>query len=86
MKKIIFTALAILVIATSLIAINKRMNKGNLMDNTNTYTVIAPNGNIIEIDKKTNLIVSKNIANDEAYLKEKSQYATSSRSCSQASP
>ena len=37
MKKIVFTALAILVIAISLIAVNKRMNKGNLMDNNNTY-------------------------------------------------
>ena len=80
MKKIIFAALAILVIATSLIAINKRMNKGNLMDKNNTHIVIAPNGDEIEVDKKTNLIASKNIANDEAYLKEKSQMLLDSRS------
>ena len=60
------------------------MSKENLMDNT--YTVIAPNGNIIEIDKKTNLIVSKNIANDEAYLKEKSQMLLDSRSILDSSP
>ena len=86
MKKIIFTALAILVIATSLIAINKRMNKGNLMDNNNTYIVIAPNGDKIEFDKKTNLIASKNIANDEAYLKEKSQMLLEARSILDSSP
>ena len=51
-----------------------------------TYTVIAPNGNIIEIDKKTNLIASKNIANDEAYLKEKSQMLLDSRSILDSSP
>ena len=50
------------------------------------YTVIAPNGNIIEIDKKTNLIVSKNIANDEAYLKEKSQMLLQARSILDSSP
>ena len=51
-----------------------------------TYTVIAPNGNIIEIDKKTNLIASKNIANDEAYLKEKSQMLLQARSILDSSP
>ena len=60
------------------------MSKENLMDNT--YTVIAPNGNIIEIDKKTNLIVSKNIANDEAYLKEKSQMLIEAHSILDSSP
>ena len=60
------------------------MSKENLMDNT--YTVIAPNGNIIEIDKKTNLIVSKNIVNDEAYLKEKSQMLLEARSILDSSP
>ena len=85
MKKIIFIIIAILV-AGSLLIINKGnlMSKENLMDNT--YTVIAPNGNIIEIDKKTNLIVSKNIANDEAYLKEKSQMLLDSRSILDSSP
>ncbi|OUT15546.1 thioredoxin reductase [Campylobacter concisus] len=86
MKKIVFTALAILVIAISLIAINKRMNKGNLMDNNNTYIVIAPNGNMIEIDKKTNLIASKNIKNDSAYLEEKSQMLIQARSILNSSP
>ncbi|WP_459827197.1 thioredoxin reductase [Campylobacter concisus] len=86
MKKIIFAALAILVIAISLIVVNKRMNKGNLMDNNNTYMVIAPNGDKIEFDKKTNLIASKNIANDEAYLKEKSQMLLDSRSILDSSP
>ncbi|WP_149715180.1 thioredoxin reductase [Campylobacter concisus] len=85
MKKIIFIIIAILV-AGSLLIINKGnlMSKENLMDNT--YTVIAPNGNIIEIDKKTNLIVSKNIANDEAYLKEKSQMLLQARSILDSSP
>ena len=88
MKKIIFIIIAILAVIASALFINKgkTMNKGKLMDNTNTYTVIAPNGNIIEIDKKTNLIVSKNIANDEAYLKEKSQMLLDSRSILDSSP
>ena len=81
MKKIIFIIIALLVAGSLLI-----INKGNLMDNTNTYTVIAPNGNIIEIDKKTNLIASKNIANDEAYLKEKSQMLLQARSILDSSP
>ena len=85
MKKIIFIIIALLV-AGSLLIISKGklQDKGNLMDNT--YTVIAPNGNIIEIDKKTNLIVSKNIANDEAYLKEKSQMLLEARSILDSSP
>ena len=87
MKKIIFITLAILAVAVvAVISKGKLQDKGNLMDNTNTYTVIAPNGNIIEIDKKTNLIVSKNIANDEAYLKEKSQMLLDSRSILDSSP
>ena len=82
MKKIIFITLAILIVVASALFINKEktMNKGNLMDNTNTYIVIAPNGNKIEIDKKTNLIASKNIKNDSAYLKEKSQMLLEARS------
>ena len=70
MKKIIFITLAILVVIASALFISKEktMNKGNLMDNTNTYTVIAPNGDKIEFDKKTNLIVAE----------KKSQYAASS--------
>ena len=80
MKKIIFIIIAILVVGSLLI-----INKGNLMSKE-IYTVIAPNGNIIEIDKKTNLIVSKNIANDEAYLKEKSQMLLQARSILDSSP
>ena len=80
MKKIIFIIIALLVAGSLLI-----INKGNLMDKE-IYTVIAPNGNIIEIDKNTNLIVSKNIANDEAYLKEKSQMLLQARSILDSSP
>ncbi|WP_103618721.1 thioredoxin reductase [Campylobacter concisus] len=87
MKKIIFTALAILVIATSLIAINKRMNKGNLMDNNNTYMVIAPNGEEVLFDKETNLIVSKTKDdNTTKYFKEKSQMLLEARSILDSSP
>ena len=87
MKKIIFIIIAILAVtAVVVISKGKLQDKGNLMDNTNTYTVIAPNGNIIEIDKKTNLIASKNIANDEAYLKEKSQMLLQARSILDSSP
>ena len=80
MKKIIFIIIALLVAGSLLI-----INKGNLMTKE-TYTVIAPNGNIIEIYKKTNLIASKNIANDEAYLNEKSQMLLQARSFLDSSP
>ena len=80
MKKITFIIIALLVAGSLLI-----INKGNLMSKE-TYTVIAPNGNIIEIDKKTNLIASKNIANDEAYLNEKSQMLLQARSILDSSP
>ena len=87
MKKIIFTALAILVIAISLIAINKRMNKGNLMDNNNTYIVIAPNGEEVLFNKETNLIVSKTKDdNTTKYFKEKSQMLLEARSILDSSP
>ena len=81
MKKIIFIIIALLVAGSLLI-----INKENLMDSTNTYTIIAPNGNIIEIDKKSNLIVSKNIKNDSAYLEEKSQMLLQARSILDSSP
>jgi len=55
MKKIVFIIIALLVAGSLLI-----INKGNLMDNTNTYTVIAHNGREVKFDKKTNLIVSEN--------------------------
>ena len=87
MKKIIFTALAILVIAISLIEINKRINKGNLMDNNNTYIVIAPNGEEVLFDKKTNLIVSKTKDdNTTKYFEEKSKMLLEARSILDSSP
>ena len=87
MKKIIFIIIALLaVIVVAVISKGKLQDKGNLMDNNNTYIVIAPNGDKIEFDKKTNLIASKNIANDEAYLKEKSQMLLDSRSILDSSP
>ena len=59
MKKIIFIIIAILaVIVVAVISKGKLQDKGNLMDNSNTYTVIAPNGMEIPFDKKTNLSVS----------------------------
>ena len=81
MKKIIFIIIALLVAGSLLI-----INKGNLMDNTNTYTVIAPNGDKIEFDKKTNLIASKNAKNNTAHLEEKSQMVLDSRSILDSSP
>ncbi|MBE9818396.1 thioredoxin reductase [Campylobacter concisus] len=87
MKKIIFIIIALLaVIVVAVISKGKLQDKGNLMDNNNTYIVIAPNGDKIEFDKKTNLIASKNIANDEAYLKEKSQMLLEARSILDSSP
>ena len=87
MKKIIFIIIATLAVtAVVVISKGKLQDKGNLMDNTNTYTVIAPNGNIIEIDKKTNLIASKNIKNDSAYLEEKSKMLLEARSILDSSP
>ena len=81
MKKIIFIIIALLVAGSLLI-----INKGNLMDNTNTYTVIAPNGDNIEFDKKTNLIASKNAKNNTAHLEEKSQMLLQARSILDSSP
>ena len=87
MKKIIFTALAILVMAISLIVVNKRINKGNLMDNNNTYMVIAPNGEEVLFDKETNLIVSKTKDdNTTKYFKKKSQMLLEARSILDSSP
>ena len=60
MKKIIFIALTILAVtAVVVISKGKLQDKGNLMDNSNTYTVIAPNGKEVWLDKNTNLIVAK---------------------------
>ena len=85
MKKIIFIIIALLV-AGSLLIINKGnlQDKGNLMDNT--YTVIAPNGDKIEFDKKTNLIASKNAKNNTARLGEKSRMVLEARSILDSSP
>ena len=60
------------------------MSKENLMDNT--YTVIAPNGDKIEFDKKTNLIASKNAKNNTARLEEKSQMVLEARAILDSSP
>ena len=88
MKKIIFIIIAILAFtAVVVISKGKTMNKGNLMDNTNTYTVIAPNGEDVWFDKKTNLIVSKTKDdNTTKYFKEKSQMLLEARSILDSSP
>ena len=89
MKKIIFITLAILVVIASALFINKEktMNKGNLMDNTNTYTVIAPNGEEVWFDKNTNLIVSKTKDdNTTKYFEEKSKMLLDSRAILDSSP
>jgi len=87
MKKIIFIIIALLAVG-SLLIINKGnlQDKGNLMDNTNTYTVIAPNGDKIEFDKKTNLIASKNAKNNTARLGEKSRMVLEARAILDSSP
>ena len=88
MKKIIFIIIAILAVtAVVVISKGKTMNKGNLMDNTNTYTVIAPNGEEVWFDKNTNLIVSKTKDdNTTKYFKEKSQMLLEARSILDSSP
>ena len=65
MKKIIFITLAIIAVMASALFINKEktMNKGNLMNSSNTYTVIALNGREVKFDKNTNLIVAKHDSN-----------------------
>ena len=86
MKKIIFIIIALLV-AGSLLIINKGnlMSKENLVDNTNTYTVIAPNGMEIPFDKKTNLIIPNNDnykkpRTNKEYLEIQSKYLLEARS------
>ena len=88
MKKIIFIIIAILAFtAVVVISKGKTMNKGNLMDNSNTYTVIAPNGEEVWFDKNTNLIVSKTKDdNTTKYFKEKSQMLLEARSILDSSP
>ena len=88
MKKIIFIIIALLV-AGSLLIINKGnlMSKENLMDNTNTYTVIAPNGEEVWFDKSTNLIVPKTKDdNTTKYFEEKSKMLLEARSILDSSP
>ena len=88
MKKIIFIIIALLAVGTLLI-INKGnlMSKENLMDNTNTYTVIAPNGEEVWFDKSTNLIVPKTKDdNTTKYFEEKSQMLLEARSILDSSP
>ena len=82
MKKIIFIIIAILAVtAVVVISKGKLQDKGNLMDNSNTYTVIAPNGEEVWFDKNTNLIVSKTKDdNTTKYFKEKSQMLLEARS------
>ncbi|OSQ25167.1 thioredoxin reductase [Campylobacter concisus] len=86
MKKIIFTALAILAIAISLIVVNKRMNKGNLMDNNNTYIVIAHNGREVKFDKNINLIVYDGKKSDNTNNDLSSKLVLDSRSILDSSP
>ena len=88
MKKIIFITLAILAVAVvAVISKGKLQDKGNLMDNTNTYTVIAPNGMEIPFDKKTNLSVSPlDYGSDTIGVKEHSQMLLQARSILDSSP
>ena len=86
MKKIIFIIIALLV-AGLLLIINKGnlMSKENLVDNTNTYTVIAPNGMEIPFDKKTNLMIPNNDnykkpRTNKEYLEIQSKYLLEARS------
>ena len=92
MKKIIFIIIALLV-AGLLLIINKGnlMSKENLVDNTNTYTVIAPNGMEIPFDKKTNLIIPNNDnykkpRTNKEYLEIQSKYLLEARSILDSSP
>ena len=89
MKKIIFITLAIIAVIASALFINKEktINKGNLMDNTNTYTVIAPNGMEIPFDKKTNLSVSPlDYGSETIGVKEHSQMLLEARAILDSSP
>ena len=92
MKKIIFIIIALLV-AGSLLIISKGklQDKGNLMDNTNTYMVIAPNGMEIPFDKKTNLMIPNNDnynkpRTNKEYLEIQSKYLLEARSILDSSP
>ena len=88
MKKIVFIIIAILAVtAVVVISKGKLQDKGNLMDNTNTYTVIAPNGEEVWFDKSTNLIVPKTKDdNTTKYFEEKSKMLLEARSILDSSP
>ena len=90
MKKIAFIIIALLV-AGSLLIINKGnlMSKENLMDNT--YTVLAPDGTELKFDKATNLLVPNNneykkVRTSKEYLEIQSKYLLDSRSILDSSP
>jgi len=87
MKKIIFIIIALLAVGSFLI-INKGnlMSKENLMDNTNTYTVIAPNGMEIPFDKKTNLIIAEKNPNMQLAPDLAAKLVLDSRSILDSSP
>ena len=87
MKKIIFITLAILAVAVvAVISKGKLQDKGTLMDNTNTYTVIAPNGMEIPFDKKTNLIVAEKNPNMQLAPDLAAKVVLDSRSILDSSP
>ena len=88
MKKIIFITLAILAVAVvAVVSKGKLQDKGNSMDNSNTYTVIAPNGMEIPFDKKTNLSVSPlDYGSETIGVKEHSQMLLQARSILDSSP
>ena len=87
MKKIIFIIIAILAVtAVVVISKGKLQDKGNLMDNTNTYTVIALNGREVKFDKKTNLIVAKHDGNRQLAPDLAAKLVLDSRSILDSSP
>ena len=87
MKKIIFITLAILaVIVVAVISKGKLQDKGNLMDNTNTYTVMAHNGREVKFDKETHLIVYDGKKSDNTNNDLSSRLVLDSRSFLDSSP
>ena len=87
MKKIIFIIIAILAFtAVVVISKGKLQDKGNLMDNTNTYTVLALNGREVKFDKKTNLIVAKHDSNRQLAPDLAAKLVLDSRSILDSSP
>ena len=87
MKKIIFIIIAILAVtAVVVISKGKLQDKGNLMDNTNTYTVIAHNGREVKFDKKTNLIVYDGKKSDNTNNDLSSKLVLDSRAILDSSP